>query len=177
MNILILINYGLLAFIAGIAITLAFHYKNKYQDNAQQTNCLLNDLEEMEYQAEVINKRVKELEEELEINKEQEDFIDRLKKININLEIENFTLKQKPVFKVGAAISENVKIIAITPVKNPITSLLKCFSHYKTLENFEYIYTLKHDHGGPAYKVPEREILKATPEPTKEEIFSVESFE
>lgn len=176
MNILILINYGLLAFIAGIATTLAFHYRSKYKDSAQASNCFINDLEEMEYQAEVVNKRIKELEEELEINKEQEDFIDKLKKININLEIENFKLKQKPLCKVGDKITANDEIIDIKVKKVPITSLLKCFNDYENLLNFQYIYVVRGLNG--IYRVAEDNILlSAVPEPNKEQIFSIESFE
>ncbi len=156
MDISTLLIFGLLACIAASAITFAFHYKHQYQKNQDKANHF--------------RKRCMKLEQARDFYKKiDEVFVEQRKKRMLALEIENFTLKQKPKFKIGDPISKNVKIIAITPVKIPITSLLKCFSPYKTLENFEYIYTLKHDHAGPAYKVPEREILKAAPEPTKEE--------
>lgn len=179
MNTFILINFGFLAFIVGVTTTLFLYWKRKSKQLQFDNNEMEDLIEEQGISLAKVQKVAKkDIYERCEEMKEASIYIKSLKRINSELEIENFKLKQKPLFKIGYFISTHRKITAINAEKVPMVDHLMLFSKQGIREKYHYIYTAQHIHSGKVSKIAEKNI-PAHPEPrqNKEQIFNVESFE
>lgn len=167
----------LMAFLLGATLILYFHWRRKAEKLQGDRFEMENLIEEQGIALKEMLKATKKYKHGQFKKEEAHNLISSLKRINRELEIENFTLKQKPLFKIGEKIHTSDEIIDIQPQRVPVIERLKYYSEHSINVKYQYIYTVK-TFPGLKYEIFERDIPpKLTPEPNKEEIFSVESFE